>query len=146
MANATVERNEDLVRIIRAAGLRVTTPRLAILEALQHAPHSSAEQLFLSVRPALPGTSAQAVYGVLAAFTEAGLVRRFDPPGTAALFECRVGDNHHHLLCIRCGKVTDVDCVVGAAPCLSPSDSSGFAILSAEVTFNGICLQCRNAA
>ncbi|GAB3553856.1 fur family transcriptional regulator FurA3 [Arthrobacter tumbae] len=145
MAKATVERNEDLVRIIRAAGLKVTAPRLAVLEALQQAPHSSAEHLFLNVRPALPGTSAQAVYGVLAAFTEAGLVRRFDPPGTAALFECRVGDNHHHLLCIRCGKVTDVDCVVGAAPCLSPSDSAGFAVLSAEVTFNGICPQCRNA-
>ncbi|KRF09309.1 Fur family transcriptional regulator [Arthrobacter sp. Soil782] len=146
MAHTTVERNEDLVRIIRAAGLKVTAPRLAVLEALQQAPHSSAEHLLLSVLPALPGTSAQAVYGVLAAFTEAGLVRRFDPPGTAALFECRVGDNHHHLLCIRCGKVTDVDCVVGAAPCLSPSDSSGFAVLSAEVTFNGICPQCRNAS
>lgn len=146
MAGAMTERNEELVLALRAAGLKVTAPRLAVLAALRQSPHSSADRVFQAVRSELPGTSAQAVYGVLGALTEAGLARRFDPPGSAALFECRVGDNHHHLLCIRCGKVADVDCVVGAAPCLSPSDDSGFAVLSAEVTFNGICPQCRNAS
>ena len=128
---------------IRAAGLKVTAPRLAVLAMLQDAPHSSAEDVFAGVRSELPTTSVQAVYGVLAAFTSAGLVRRTDPAGSPALFECRVGDNHHHILCVQCGDLQDVDCVIGAAPCLTPSDVSGFTVLAAEVTFTGICASCQ---
>lgn len=128
---------------IRAAGLKVTAPRVAVLQALQHMPHSSAERVFTGVRDVLPGTSTQAVYGVLAALTGAGLIRRFDPPGSPALFECRVSDNHHHLVCVSCGAIRDVDCVLGAAPCLAPSDAQGFTVLTAEVTFHGLCEQCR---
>jgi Fur family ferric uptake transcriptional regulator len=131
---------------IRAAGLKVTQPRLAVLEVLQQNPHSSAEEIFERMQEVLPGSSTQAVYGILGAFTGAGLARRIDPPGSPALFECRVGDNHHHLVCVRCGAIEDVDCVIGEAPCLSPSDDSGFVIYSAEVTFNGLCGQCQNRA
>ncbi|WP_028281151.1 Fur family transcriptional regulator [Arthrobacter sp. H5] len=135
----------DVLRsTIRGAGLKVTAPRVAVLDVLQHAPHSSAEQVFAEVRKSLSGTSAQAVYGILAAFTGAGLVRRFDPPDSPALFECRVGDNHHHLACIGCGLIQDVDCVIREAPCLTPSDDSGFTIFSAEVTFNGLCRTCQS--
>lgn len=136
---------ELLRQSIRASGLKVTAPRVAVLQALQHMPHSSADKVFARVRAELPGTSTQAVYGVLGAFTEAGLVRRFDPAGSPALFECRVGDNHHHLVCISCGAIRDVDCVIGAAPCLVPSDAQGFTVFAAEVTFNGLCEQCRTA-
>ena len=128
---------------IRAAGLKVTAPRLAVLAMLQDAPHSSAEDVFAGIRSELPTTSVQAVYGVLAAFASAGLVRRTDPAGSPALFECRVGDNHHHILCVQCGDLKDVDCVIGAAPCLTPSDVSGFTVLAAEVTFTGICASCQ---
>ena len=133
----------SLADSVRAAGLKVTAPRLAVLGMLQNAPHSSAEDVFASVRSELPTTSVQAVYGVLAAFTSAGLVRRTDPAGSPALFECRVGDNHHHILCVRCGDLKDVTCVVGAAPCLTPSDASGFTVIAAEVTFTGICASCQ---
>lgn len=128
---------------IRDSGLKVTAPRLAVLEVLLHNPHSSAEQVFTKVQDILSGSSTQAVYGILAAFMGAGLVRRFDPPGSAALFECRVGDNHHHLVCIRCGAVKDVDCVIGEALCLTPSDTSGFTVFAAEITFNGLCHECQ---
>ncbi|TFB94949.1 Fur family transcriptional regulator [Cryobacterium sp. HLT2-28] len=134
----------SLADAVRAAGLKVTAPRLAVLKTLQSAPHSSAYEVFASVRPELPGTSVQAVYGVLAAFTSAGLVRRVDPAGSPARFEYRVGDNHHHILCVRCGDLKDVDCVIGAAPCLTPSDTSGFTVLAAEVTFTGLCGACRS--
>ena len=130
---------------IRAAGLKVTAQRLAVLGALQGAPHSSAEQVFRLVREEMPTTSAQAVYGILSAFAEAGLVRRLEAAGSPALYECRIGDNHHHLVCLRCGRISDVDCVVGQAPCLTPSDDSGFTVLAAEVTFSGICAGCRDA-
>jgi Fe2+ or Zn2+ uptake regulation protein len=139
-------RSDSLRESIRASGLKVTAQRLAVLESLQQNPHSSVEQVTAKVRAALSGSSSQAVYGILAAFTGAGLVRRFDPPGSPALFECRVGDNHHHLVCIRCGAISDVDCVIGEAPCLAPSDTSGFAVLTADVTFNGVCRKCQDAS
>lgn len=145
MTSATALTPELLTDRIRSAGLKVTTPRLAVLSMLETAPHSSAEQVFASVRNGLPGTSVQAVYGVLAAFTAAGLIRRFDPPASPALFESRVGDNHHHIVCIRCNNMSDVDCVVGEAPCLTPSDVSGFHLISAEITFTGICSDCQAA-
>ena len=128
---------------IRAAGLKVTAPRFAVLRALTDSPHSNAEQLFAAVSVGLPGTSLQAVYGVLAAFTAAGLARKLEPAGSAALFERRVGDNHHHLICTRCSAVHDVDCVVGEAPCLVPSEASGFAVHAAEITFWGLCANCQ---
>jgi Fe2+ or Zn2+ uptake regulation protein len=148
MANPTSfpAETDVLQRAIRAAGLKVTKPRVAVLAALQLYPHSSADNIFTEVSKELTGSSTQAVYGILAAFTGAGLARRFDPPGTPALFEHRVGDNHHHLVCVHCGEIQDVDCVVGEAPCLTPSDDYGYSILSAEVTFSGICRACTTAA
>ena len=130
---------------IRRCGLKVTAPRLAVLRALSDTPYASAERLFAAVRPELPGTSLQAVYGVLAAFTTAGLTRRIEPSGSPALYERRVGDNHHHVICSRCAAVQDVDCAVGEAPCLEPSDAAGFAVHAAEVTYWGLCPDCQAA-
>ena len=134
---------DELVSTIRSAGLKVTAPREAVLRALTVAPHATADQLFASVRTELAGTSLQAVYGVLAAFGNAGLVRRIEPAGSPALFERRVGDNHHHLVCTRCSAVHDVDCALGHAPCMTPSDDAGFTVQAAEVTYWGICPPCQ---
>ena len=90
-----------------------------------------------------PSLSPQAVYGVLKALVAAGLARRIEPAGAPALFELRVGDNHHHLVCRSCGAVADVDCAFGAAPCLDPSDATGFVIDEAEVVFWGLCRNCQ---
>jgi Fe2+ or Zn2+ uptake regulation protein len=135
-ATATAER-------IRRAGLRVTAPRVAVLAALDRESHVGADRVFQSVLPELPGTSVQAVHGILAAFTEAGLVRRIEPAHSPALYELRVGDNHHHVVCSQCGAVEDVDCTVGHSPCLTPSSTTGFQIQSAEVTFWGLCPACQ---
>ena len=137
---------DELSERIRAASLKVTATRRAVLGALAAAPHASADTIFGTVATELPGTSVQAVYGVLSAFTAAGLVRRIEPAGSAALYECRIGDNHHHLVCTHCSAVQDVDCVVGGAPCLTPSDTGGFAIHTAEVTFWGLCGACQTSA
>ncbi|PXA72743.1 Fur family transcriptional regulator [Cryobacterium arcticum] len=138
--------SDDFAAVIRDAGLKVTAPRLAVLTSLAASAHATAEQLFDTVSVSLPGTSLQAVYGVLGAFTTAGLVRRIEPAGSAALFERRVGDNHHHLICTGCRSVTDVECVVGEAPCLTPSDAAGFVVQTAEVTFWGLCPDCQAGA
>ncbi|WP_304999312.1 Fur family transcriptional regulator [Cryobacterium sp. TMT3-29-2] len=134
-----------LVDSIRACGLKVTAPRLAVLRVLDLAPHSTAERLLSMVRAELPGTSLQAVYGVLAAFTGAGIARKIEPAGSPALFERRVGDNHHHIVCTRCSAVHDVDCAVGESPCLTPSNTAGFTVRTAEVTYWGLCPDCQTA-
>lgn len=125
--------------LLRGAGLRVTAPRRAVLGVLATTPHTTADE----VRRAVPGVSTQAVYDVLHALTEKGIVRRIEPAGSAARFELRVGDNHHHLVCRGCGRIEDVDCATGAASCLTTSDDRGFAIDEAEVTFWGTCPTCR---
>jgi Fe2+ or Zn2+ uptake regulation protein len=135
----------DASGLLHAAGLRVTAPRVAAVEALGVGSHATVEQVFERVAPGLPGTSLQAMYGVLGALTGAGIVRRIEPAGSAARYELRIGDNHHHVVCSICGAIGDVDCVVGEAPCLSPSDTSGYFVQTAEVTFWGLCPECRAA-
>ncbi|MHA7224165.1 Fur family transcriptional regulator [Arthrobacter sp. RHLT1-20] len=134
---------EVLSASIRRAGLKVTESRLAVLRALDGAAHSDADSVFRKVKTDLPGTSLQAVYGVLAALAGAGLLRKIEPAGSPARYERRIGDNHHHLVCTNCHTVRDVDCVVGHAPCLTPSTSNGFAIYAAEITFWGLCASCQ---
>ena len=132
----------DPVAQLRAVGLRVTGPRVAVLNAVAARPHSDADDVAAVVRAESGSVSMQAVYDVLRACVNAGLLRRIEPAGSPALYESRIGDNHHHLVCRRCHTVVDVDCVVGAAPCLDPSDSHGFVVDEAEVVFWGICAQC----
>ena len=110
----------DYADQLRSADLRVTRPRLAVLEAVHAHPHADTESIFGAVRTDLPDVSRQAVYDVLAALTSAGLVRRIQPSGSVARYESRVGDNHHHVVCRSCGVIADVDCAVGEAPCLTP--------------------------
>jgi Fe2+ or Zn2+ uptake regulation protein len=129
---------------IRAAGLRVTGPRVAVLEALYAVPHSDVDGLLTAVRSSTD-VSTQAVYDVLAAFTRVGLVRRIELPGSSARFETRVGDNHHHLVCRGCGTIVDIECATGSAPCLDPVDDHSFLIDEAEVTYWGLCLDCQSS-
>lgn len=127
---------------IRAVGLRVTESRRAVLDSLRERPHAKADDLLDRVLVTVPGTSLQSVYNALSDFVEAGLVRRIEPAGHPGLYELRVSDNHHHLICTDCGAISDVDCVVGQAPCLTPSDDHGFVVRVAEVTFWGTCSAC----
>ncbi|WP_281181047.1 Fur family transcriptional regulator [Micromonospora rhizosphaerae] len=128
--------------MLRGAALRVTRPRLAVLTAVHAHPHADTVSIFGAVRRELPEVSHQAVYDVLRALTAAGLLRRIEPSGSAARYESRVGDNHHHVVCRSCGAIADVDCAVGEAPCLAESDSQGFRIDEAEVTYWGVCPEC----
>lgn len=132
----------DLRAQLRAAGLRVTAPRVAVLTAVAASPHADADRIAADVRAELGSVSTQAVYDVLKACVSAGLLRRIEPAGSPARFETRTGDNHHHLVCRQCGQVVDVDCAVGAAPCLEPSATHGFVIDEAEVLYWGLCPRC----
>ncbi|MFF6782849.1 transcriptional repressor [Streptomyces sp. NPDC012510] len=127
---------------LRGAGLRVTAARVALLDTVRHGDHLGVEAIASGVRDRVGHISLQAVYEALNALADAGLVRRIEPPGSPALYEGRVGDNHHHLVCRSCGAVVDVDCAVGHAPCLTASDDQGFAIDEAEVIYWGLCPAC----
>ena len=127
---------------LRAAGLRVTQQRVAVLDAVRRLPHADTESLISAVRAEHGEVSHQAVYDVLKALTEARLVRKIQPLGTVARYESRVGDNHHHVVCRGCGAIADVDCAVGDTPCLTASDANGFVIDEAEVIYWGSCPDC----
>ncbi|ASW53402.1 Fur family transcriptional regulator [Plantactinospora sp. KBS50] len=130
--------------LLRSRGLRVTRPRLAVLDVLAEGGHLEVEEIARRVRGRIETVSTQAVYDVLAALSRAGLSRRIEPAGSPARYEARAGDNHHHIVCRGCGLISDVDCVHGSAPCLDPSDGHGFEVDEAEITFWGLCPACRS--
>ncbi len=132
----------EIERILRAAQLRVTRPRIAVLGAVHAHPHADTNSIIDAVRLQLGDVSHQAVYDVLQALTSAGLVRRIQPSGSLARYEARVADNHHHIVCRSCGAVADVDCAVGEVPCLTPSQHHGYMIDEAEVIYWGLCPVC----
>jgi Fur family transcriptional regulator, stress-responsive regulator len=132
----------DHERSLRAAGLRVTRPRLAVLTAVDGHPHADTDRILALVRESGRDVSHQTVYDVLRVLTAASLVRRIQPPGSVPRYESRVADNHHHVVCRSCGAIADVDCAVGEAPCLTASDDQGFVIDVAEVVYSGLCPNC----
>jgi Fe2+ or Zn2+ uptake regulation protein len=129
-------------QVLRAAGLRVTQQRVAVLDAVRRLPHADTDSLISAVRAETGDISHQAVYDVLKVLTEAHLVRKIQPLGQVARYEGRVGDNHHHAVCRSCGTIADVDCAVGDTPCLTAADSNGFVIDEAEVIYWGTCPDC----
>lgn len=135
---------DDAARVLREHGVQVTAQRLAVLRVVAGRPHCTAEEVVEGVRGEIGAISRQAVYDALGVLVEKGILRRIQPAGSAARYEDRVGDNHHHLICRRCGKTVDVDCVVGEAPCLTAAEASGYQIEEAEVIFWGTCPECLN--
>jgi Fe2+ or Zn2+ uptake regulation protein len=133
----------DLAALLRARGIQVTAQRLAVLRAVSAEPHVTADRVADVVRTEIGAISLQSVYDALGVLVAEGLIRRIQPSGSAARYEDRVGDNHHHLICRLCGRVVDVDCVVGDAPCLAASDDRGFQIDEAEVAYWGRCPDCQ---
>ncbi len=129
--------------LLRQHGLQVTAQRLAVLRVLAGRPHSTADDIAKEVRAEIGTISRQAVYDVLGALADKGIIRRIQPAGSPTLYEDRVGDNHHHVICRSCGNAEDVDCAVGHAPCLHASNDSGFLIDEAEVLYWGTCPKCQ---
>jgi Fur family ferric uptake transcriptional regulator len=132
----------DQATLLRRHGVQVTAQRLAVLRAVAEHPHGTAAEIGDAVRIGIGAVSPQAVYDALATLTDRGIIRRIQPAGSPARYEDRVGDNHHHVICRGCGRMVDVDCAVGAAPCLTASEDSGFEIDEAEVIYWGRCPEC----
>lgn len=133
----------DFSEQLRENGVQVTAQRLAVMRAVSVSPHSTADTIADTVRREIGAISRQAVYDTLGMLVEKKLIRRIQPAGSAALYEDRVGDNHHHVICRSCGKTVDVDCAVGERPCLTAADNSGYQIDEAEVIYWGVCPDCQ---
>jgi len=136
---------DRIVEIFRENGVQVTAQRLAVMRAVSARPHATADEVAEDVRAVIGSISRQAVYDTLGVLADKHLVRRIQPAGSAARYEDRVGDNHHHLICRACGTMFDVDCAVGEVPCLTAQDDHGFEIDEAEVIYWGRCASCRHA-
>jgi Fur family ferric uptake transcriptional regulator len=133
---------ENAGDLLRERGVKVTAQRVAVLRAVSGRPHSTADDVFEAVKNEIGTISRQAVYDALGILVDKGLIRRIQPAGSAARFEDRTGDNHHHLICRVCSRVVDVDCAVGSAPCLTAADDMGYEIDEAEVVYWGRCPEC----
>jgi Fur family transcriptional regulator, stress-responsive regulator len=136
----------DPAKILREYGVQVTAQRIAVLRRVAARPHCTADEITVDVRGEIGAISRQAVYDALAILVGKGIIRRIQPAGSPALYEDRVGDNHHHLICRSCGETVDVDCAIGDAPCLTVSDASGYQIDEAEVVYWGTCPKCQRLA
>ncbi len=134
--------HDESADLLRRHGLQVTAQRLAVLGAVSRRPHGTADDVAMAVRDEIGVISRQAVYDALGVLADKGLIRRIQPAGSPARYEDRAGDNHHHLICRNCGLMVDVDCAVGAAPCLTPADDSGYEVDEAEVIYWGRCPEC----
>lgn len=135
---------KERASLLKDHGLSVTAQRLAILEIIEKNPHTTADRVIELCCKKLGSISKQAVYTVLMTFTEHGIIRRIQPSKSPALYESRTGDNHHHLICRRCGKIHDVDCAKDDTPCLTPIKNYGFIVDEAEVIYWGYCQNCQN--
>jgi Fur family ferric uptake transcriptional regulator len=135
----------DPANLLRRHGVQITAQRLSVLRAVSARPHSTADAVAESVRAEIGAISRQAVYDALGILAEKGIIRRIQPARSPALYEDRVGDNHHHLICRTCGKTVDVDCAVGETPCLTAAADSGYQIDEAEVIYWGTCPECQAA-
>jgi Fur family ferric uptake transcriptional regulator len=138
--------NDDFAELLRQHGVQVTAQRLAVLAAVSHRPHGTADDVTRAVRAEIGAVSRQAVYDALGILADKGLIRRIQPAGSPARYEDRTGDNHHHLICRTCGRMVDVDCAVGSAPCLTPADDAGYEVDEAEVIYWGRCPECLDRA
>ncbi len=134
--------DSDPGTLLRERGLRVTAQRLAVLRAVTTTPHVTADDVAETVKSELGTISVQAVYDALGTLTENGFLRRIEPAGSPARYEDRVADNHHHLICRACGRMVDVDCATGDAPCLTAADDAGYEVDEAEVIYWGRCPEC----
>ena len=132
----------DSANLLREHGVQVTAQRLAVLRAVSECPHGTADSIAECVRNEIGVISKQAVYDALGILAEKGIIRRIQPAGSSALYEDRIDDNHHHVICRKCGKTADVDCAVGDTPCLTAADDSGYQIDEAEVIYWGTCPEC----
>lgn len=138
---------EQMLASLRAAGLKLTAPRIALVHELAgDDTHPTAQALFERVRRRLPGVSFATVYNTLDALASAGLCASLTLAQGSARFDPNMAP-HHHAVCDGCGTVSDVPRLPGeldprAATHAVDAAAPGFAVRSVERIFRGLCAAC----
>jgi Fe2+ or Zn2+ uptake regulation protein len=139
-------RETALAAALRQRGQRSTPQRLAIARVLTDLDrHVTAERVHAEVSARMPGVSLPTVYATLDLLEELGLARRVATEGGAVVYDPRT-DDHHHLVCRACGRITDLDAPVDTAGVTAAARAAGFAPDASEVVVRGLCADCAAAA
>jgi Fur family ferric uptake transcriptional regulator len=129
---------------IKKAGLKITLPRMKILEMLEHGGqrHLSAEDVYKALLDSGEDIGLATVYRVLTQFEAAGLVSRHHFEGGHSVFELNQGHHHDHIVCVRCGRVDEfVDEVIEARQ-RDIASKAGYEITDHALYLYGVCPQC----
>lgn len=134
--------DDELIGVLRARGQRVTLPRLLVHRHVRGAQrHVTAEQVYAELAGELPSLSPATVYSTLDLLDDLGLVRRMNTPRGAIMYDSRV-DDHHHVICRRCGRMQDLDVEIDAGEAEAAARSAGFEVAHSQLTLNGLCSDC----
>lgn len=135
---------------IKKAGLKVTGPRVKILELLENRPfderHLTAEELHQCLIREGAEIGLATVYRVLTQFESAGLVKRHYFEGSQSVFELDQGEHHDHIVCVRCGRVEEFSDSSIEQRQEEIAASKGFEMTDHVLCLYGICLECQNQA
>ena len=132
----------ELTAVLHSRGQRVTPQRLIVHRLLRAGPqHLTAEELLGRSRAQLPNVSLPTIYATLDLFEELGVIRRVPGTGPAQVYDSRA-DRHHHLRCVRCGGVSDLEADVDLAGVAGAARGQGFVPDRVEVTVSGVCADC----
>lgn len=135
---------DQLVAAFRASGRKVTPQREGIFRALHDDPtHPTAEAVHARIVADMPSVSLRTVYSTLHELAEMGELHQLDVGTGSARFDPRV-DDHHHLVCDRCGSVQDLEAQFPGVS-LADDNDFGFAVDATEIVFRGLCRDCRAA-
>lgn len=128
---------------LRAAGLKATGPRVAILDAVErNCDHPSAEDIHRELAELHPSLSLSTVYGTLGAFVKAGLVRKLSEVDGRLRVD-GTKPPHDHAICRLCGAIFDVDPNPDAAPTRPTELPGGLTVLEVRIEYDVVCANCR---
>ena len=132
-----------IVELFRQKGLRITPQRRAILELLtQDDSHPTAEEIYQRVLAVMPDVSRTTVYNTIHELLNLGELVEVEELGKAGTRYDTHGGNHHHLFCLRCRTLRDIDRDFAGLD-LAPEEAAGYQIVRRQVTFYGYCANCQ---
>lgn len=136
--------NRDYVEILRTHGYRVTMPRMIVLDAIcayeGHAAIADIQRLVYDMDPTIDRST---IYRALDVLVEVGLVVESDLGHEGKVYSIAGEANHHHLVCLQCGKVLSIkqDVIMGLKAQIR--EAYGFDLQADHLTLNGLCRDCQ---
>jgi Fe2+ or Zn2+ uptake regulation protein len=141
-ASATTDGSHKLMDICRRRGIPLTHQRRVIYESISgREDHPAVDQIYDAVRKKLPQISRMTVYRVLDLFVDLEIISKVCHPGVAIRFDPRT-EPHHHLICMRCARLYDLDDTGEYRISIPETGTLGFEVRSFAIQFKGVCKEC----